>query len=223
MRDLIYGWLSISVLLLLKILEVVHQLFFHILVPLHTFPLLIGDVADPVLHSSLNGRAVEKLGVSFSFLQPTDSRFLSPENFLLLVSILQLSLKFKFFGSKKICSSRSDDLLLHVLHLLFQTPLLCKDVAKDIVVPIFDVLLDPLEFLLELEHFGSFRRSESFPDRVNQVRKGGVREPKSFKPERLFEVKAYALPLEHYGPMIRAWDRENRPSDVSAYMNCVVR
>ena len=66
--DLVYGLLSIDLWFLLDAFKVFQKFLFHFLVVFQSFPLLIGNVTDTILHSSLNSGAVKEFGVLFSLL-----------------------------------------------------------------------------------------------------------------------------------------------------------
>ena len=69
LRDCINGWLPVNSLVLLKsVFEVVQKYLFNFLVLFDLLSLLVGDMMDAILHSSLNSRSMEEFGVPFPFL-----------------------------------------------------------------------------------------------------------------------------------------------------------
>ena len=89
----------------------------------------------------LNSRYVGKGGVVFPLTEQVDTRFLFPVAPLLFCAFYRLGEDLLFLEGGIISSFIGDDLLLKLLHLLFQENLSCENVPKSVLVPIIEILL----------------------------------------------------------------------------------
>ena len=71
------------------------------------------------------------------------------------------------------------------------------------MIPFLDLTFSVLEFLLELEHFGAWRRMEVFPFSVDKFVKVWMSQPKDFEAERPADVFPWSRPVKRNGPVIR--------------------
>ena len=85
---------------------------------------------------------MKERGVVLSFSKPFDASLLVPVNLLLFGSFCNLSSELLFPSIGFLSTTRGNNLLLKVIHLLFQERLVGEDVPKGVYVPLLKVLLE---------------------------------------------------------------------------------
>ena len=74
---------SVDIRFLVHFLEIIEKFLFYTFMCFNFGALFIIDIRDLIAHSSLDCSFVKKLRILLTLFQPSDSRFLPPENFLL--------------------------------------------------------------------------------------------------------------------------------------------
>ena len=85
----------------------------------------------------------------FRLAELVDARFLFPLHPLLFHAFCKLGEDLLFLEGGILNSSIGDDLLLKLLHLLFQEGLSCEYLPKSVFVPMLEMLFEQFQFGLE--------------------------------------------------------------------------
>ena len=100
----------------------------------------------------MNGFFVEEIGISISFLEPLESRFLVPEYFLLMFSLAKFLDQVCFLLPNVCHETRLHSFDLHLFYFVIQLHFFLKDVTKRFFVPFLDFWFEYFNILLELVH-----------------------------------------------------------------------